>query len=350
MTRHPSASFLLLVALLASAGAARAADDHWTGTVLEEDDYWAPDNRDRHYTHGIRFSGTSGEVRDWLGPFRWLPLFPRADPDADGQARADVASRRYEILGGQNMYTPEDLARHVPDPRDRPYAGWLYGGVGVLQDTRFQGFDQFDRFALRLGTIGPSSGAGQLQTKWHLLISVAQPNGWHAQLHDEPALDLYRERKWRVPLTPPSGSGLDVDVIPQVAARAGNVYDYVAAGGMIRFGRNLAIDYGPPHIDENLGATYVNPSPGDGSAWSWYLFLGSEGRLVGRNIFLDGNSFQRSASVAKEVAVGDAEIGAAMVWEHMRVAYTYVYRSNEFRNQDHPDHYGSINFTFRLPF
>jgi lipid A 3-O-deacylase len=333
-----------LVALAAAGtiGGTRAADEPWTGTVIEDDDYWAPDNHDRHYTHGIQFSGTSGEVRDafWLRPFEWLPLFPDASS----------ASRRYEILGGQNMYTPADTSRFVPDPRDRPYAGWLYGGGAVLQDTEFQQFDQFDRFATRFGTIGPSSGAGALQRKWHLLISVARPNGWHAQLHDEPTLDLYRERKWRFYRPLADGSALGFDAIPQVSVRAGNVYDYVAAGGMIRFGRNLRVDYGPPHIDENLGATYVNPSRGDGSKWAWYMFLGTEGRLVGRNIFLDGNSFQRSPSVAKEVAVGDAEIGAAMVWEHMRVGYTYVYRSNEFRFQDHPDHYGSINFTFRLPF
>src|SRR5436190_1908 len=80
-------------------------------------------------------------------------------------------------------------------PRDRPYAGWLYGGVGLMQDTNSV---QFDRVALRLGTIGASSGAGQLQTKWHLLIQVSQPQGWRAQLHDEPTLDLFRERKWRI--------------------------------------------------------------------------------------------------------------------------------------------------------
>jgi lipid A 3-O-deacylase len=331
---------LLALAAAGSIGDVRADDEPWTATVIEEDDYWAPDNHDRHYTHGIRFSGTSGEVKDpfWLGPFRWLPLFPDA-------GTASV-SRRYEILAGQNMYTPDDTARFVPDPHDRPYAGWLYGGAAVLQDTDTR---QFDRFAVRLGTIGPSSGAGALQTKWHLLISVARPNGWHAQLPDEPTLDLFRERKWRLHAPLVAGSALEFDAIPQVSLRVGTVYDYVAAGGMIRFGRNLKIDYGPPHIDENLGATYVNPSNGDGG-WAWYLFLGTEGRLVARNIFLDGNAFRRSPSVPKEIAVGDAEIGAAIVVEHLRLAYTYVYRSNEFRFQDHPDHYGSFSVTFRLPF
>jgi lipid A 3-O-deacylase len=155
MTRYlPLATVLVLAAVLAPP--ARALDLGWTATVIEEDDFYTANSRDRHYTHGIRFTGTSGDVQDpvWLRPFQWLPLFPDA-----GQT-----SRRYEILGGQSMYTPEDTGRASPDPRDRPYAyaGWLYGGVGLLQDTDTR---QFDRLAVTLGTIGPSSGAGQVQTK-----------------------------------------------------------------------------------------------------------------------------------------------------------------------------------------
>jgi len=317
-------------------GAAHAADLNWTGSILEEDDFWAPNNRDRHYTHGIEFLGTSGEVQDpfWLGPFQWWPLFP------DSGER----SRRYEILGGQNMYTPENTSISTPDPRDRPYAGWLQGGAGLMQDTDGR---QFDRFVARLGEVGPGSGAGQLQSKWHLLIDNPQPQGWHAQLHDEPTLDLFEERKWR--FYGAAGGGLGFDAIPQLSARIGSVYDYVAAGGMVRFGRNLLVDYGPPRIDENLGAPYVNPDKGDGP-WSWYGFLGAEGRAVARNMFLDGNAFERSPHVDREPLVGDAEIGFAIAYQHLRFAYTYVYRTVEYRTQDHPDHYGGLDLTFHLPF
>ena len=343
VVRTVSVACLLAVGLsfAIAAGPARAADPapdlNWTGSIMEEDDFWAPDNLDRHYTHGIEFLGTSGEVRDpaWQRPFQWWPLFPET---------TGALSRRYEILGGENMYTPDNLLPSTPDPHDRPYAGWLYGGAALMQDTEAR---QFDRFAVRLGTIGPASGAGQLQSKVHLLIDNPQPMGWGAQLHDEPTLDLFEERKWR--FYRPTGGGLGVDAIPQVSARAGNVYDYVAAGGMVRFGRNLLVDYGPPRIDENLGAPYANPTNGEGP-WTWYGFLGTEGRLVAHNIFLDGNSFQRSPSVDKEPAVGDAELGVALAYEHLQLAYTYVYRSIEYRSQDHPDHYGGIDLTFRLPF
>jgi hypothetical protein len=82
--RHRSVIGALAAMVLAIAGAPARADDNWTGSILEEDDFWAPNDRDRHYTHGIRFSGTSGDVHTdfWQAPFRWLgsltPAFPTA--------------------------------------------------------------------------------------------------------------------------------------------------------------------------------------------------------------------------------------------------------------------------------
>jgi lipid A 3-O-deacylase len=120
---------LLLVALLPHGVAAQAqeataqwSESDWTATILEEDDFWAPHNRDRHYTHGIRFSATSGEAEGvWQRPFIWLSGLTAAFPNTDD------ASRRYNvILLGQNMYTPENFRLFNPDPHDRPFAGWLY--------------------------------------------------------------------------------------------------------------------------------------------------------------------------------------------------------------------------------
>ena len=332
----------ILVTILVTPLPRAHADSAWTGNIVEEDDFWAPDNRDRHYTHGIRFSATSGDVHDpaWLAPFNWLsPIF-------GNDTGTDVA-RRYNLVAGQNIYTPENGGLINPDPRDRPYAGWIYSGIGLMQDSHG---DQFDELDLKLGLVGPGSFASQTQTKFHLLINVATFRGWHAQLHNEPTLDLFYTRKWRY--WQPIGDDHDWawDVIPDVGARVGNVYDYLAGGGMVRLGRNLRVDYGPPHADLNMGSDYINPDRADAGDFGFYGFLGAEGRAVARNIFLDGNSFKPSASVDKRPLVGDLEGGLAGTWGHWRLAYTYVYRSEEFQHQHAPDHYGSLNLTFKQPF
>jgi hypothetical protein len=133
-------------------------------------------------------------------------------------------------------------------------------------------------------------------------------------------------------------------------ARVGNVYDYLAGGGLLRLGRNLRVDYGPPHVDLNNGSDYINPDRADVEGVGFYVFLGAEWRAVARNIFLDGNSFKASASVDKLPLVGDLQSGLAGTWGHWRLAYTYVYRSQEFIHQSAPDHYGSLDLTFRASF
>ena len=306
-------------------------DDEWTASGIEEDDYFAPHNKDEHYTQGLRLSATSPE-RDGAWPLAGLPWASRIDPASGG-------AWRYTITLGQNMYTPHDRSLAVPDPRDRPYAGWLYAGFGLMQDSGAA----LDEAALRLGVVGPAALAREVQTDWHLNVIGTKPFlGWASQLRNEPALDLYYDRKWRLPGNEAtSGGGWGWDVLPQASIRVGNVYDYLGGGGLLRFGRNLATDYGPPHIDLNTGSDYINPARGDGG-FGFYVFVGGEARLVARNMFLDGNSFQSSAHVSKYPAVADGEIGLALTRGHFRLAYTLVYRTPEFVNQEGADHYGSL--------
>ncbi len=278
-------------------------DPAWVTSFVEEDDFWAPHNKDRHYTHGVRVAFTSPDVHSpfWQAPFDWIgsvtTAFPSKDPSLGSAA----------------------------EPIDR-----------------------FDALQLNLGIVGPGSLANAMQTHYHLLIQVAPFQGWHAQLHNEPAADLYYERKWRHHGESEGGWGWDA--IPQAGARVGNVYDYLAAGGLLRVGRNLRVDYGPPHIDLNTGAEYLNLERLTAGDWGIYFFVGGEARAVAHNIFLDGNDFKSSAHVQKIPAVGDAEMGAAFFWWHLRLAYTLIYRSPEFIHQTGPDHYGSLNLTLHLSF
>ncbi|HEX7966883.1 MAG TPA: lipid A deacylase LpxR family protein, partial [Stellaceae bacterium] len=334
----------------------RADDPAWVTSIVEEDDFWAPHNKDRHYTHGIRLSLTSPDVQSplWQAPFNAIASFTPAFPDQPASAaiNGESIARRYNIIPlGQNMYTPENFALVNPDPRDRPYAGWLYGGIGLMQDTPGtpeDPVDRFDELALKLGIVGPGSLAHDTQKYYHLLIQVSPLQGWHAQLRNEPAGDLYYERKWRHHGETASGWGWDA--IPQAGLRVGNVFDYAAAGGMVRLGHNLRVDYGPPHIDHNTGADYLNLERLTAGDWGIYFFVGGEARAVAHNIFLDGNDFKSSAHVDKIPLVGDAEGGLAFFYWHFRLAYTLVYRSNEFVHQTGPDRYGSLNLTLHLKF
>ena len=94
----------------------------------------------------------------------------------------------------------------------------------------------------------------------------------------------------------------------------GNIFTYAAAGAMVRFGQRLRADWGQPRIQPALsGSDFVNHGAlHDGPAW--YVFAGTEGRAVARNIFLDGNTWEDGPSVDKKPFVADLTAGAAVSW------------------------------------
>jgi lipid A 3-O-deacylase len=327
------------VAVMLGAGPARA-DDSSRVTVIEENDsvLFEPD---KYYTQGLEFAYLGPDVAvdsAWIGPFDALAgLGPF---DADG---ASEVSRRYEILLGQSMFTPEDTAREDPDPDDRPYAGWLYGGVGLIQDTDRRRLDHLELLA---GIVGPDAGGKKTQNDYHQFLGVDESRGWDEQLHNEPGLMLSYERKWR--FLQPIGGGFAVDAIPEHGITVGNVMDYVEAGGMLRFGKNLEADYGPQRIRPALSGTpYFNSDYLEqGDPFGFYFFVGTQGRAVARNLFLDGNTFRDSRSVDSEALVGDLTGGLALFWGNaVRLDTAVTYRTEEFEAQDNPTTLWGLNMT-----
>jgi len=331
-----------MLVLLAPAHAAsadeEASEDDGQGVVniQLENDLWGS-GKDRHYTHGTRFSYLSKEnptgfekaVKNKLKD--WLPNLVLPD------------TNRIGFSLGQSIFTPEDIASTELQADDRPYAGWLYGGVSLISEWG-NGHDHFDNLEINIGVVGPWAQGDETQTFVHRLKEVQLPNGWHHQLENEPGFVLYYERKWRFP-SHVTFAGLSADLTPNLGMALGNVYTYGAAGGILRVGVDLPNDYGPPGIKPGLsGSDFFEPT----KKFGWYVFSGVEGRVMGRNIFLDGNTFEDSHSVDKKILVGDLQVGIVITaFETVRLAYTNVFRSKEFDGQDGTDQFGSLHLSFR---
>ena len=69
---------------------------------------------------------------------------------------------------------------------------------------------------------------------------------------------------------------------------------------------------------------------------------------MGRNIFLDGKTFRDSHSVDFNVFVADLSAGVAVNIKNTKLAYAFVYRTKEFKDQDEAQVFGtvSLNWTF----
>lgn len=292
---------------------------------------------DRHFTHGTRISYLTRPI-DWISnaanSFPWFDLEKADSPENRIHARASVSL-------GHNIFTPENIAEYRLITDDRPYAGWLYMGFGVVGN---QGSSRYDKLELNIGTIGPLSGAENVQKEWHSFFGLQRPNGWEHQLENELGVVLHYEQARRygrkdLPYA------LEFDVIPHFGGSIGNVFTHLAAGYTIRLGNNLEDDFGPPRIRPSLpGGEYFNKE----NCFNWYLFAGMEGRAVARNIFLDGNTFSESHSVDKRTWVGDLQAGLAVQIYRFRITYTQIFRTSEYSGQNSADEFGSLSLSYQF--
>jgi hypothetical protein len=292
-----------------------------------ENDLFA--NADRHYTNGVRLGYLSAE-EDLP---RWVDKLANAFP-----LFLQGGSRRIGFALGQSMYTPGDISRANPDPNDRPYAGWLYGSVGVVAERG----PRLDILQLDFGVVGPAAQADSSQKLVHRLTGAKDPRGWAYQIENEPGIVLTYQRKWRG-LYELSPFGFGADVTPYGGGSVGNVLTQAVGGAMVRFGLDLPADYGPPRVAPALtGSDFYLPR----KEFGWYLFAGIEGRAVARNIFLDGNTWKHSRSVDKKPLVGDLQVGIAVTIEDVRLSYTHVFMTKEFHGQARADSFGAFSVSF----
>lgn len=139
--------------------------------------------------------------------------------------------------------------------------------------------------------------------------------------------------------------GLGYDVVPHFGGGFGNVFTYAVAGLTLRIGPDLKEDFGPPRIRPSLpGGGFFRSKRG----FNWYVFAGAEGRAVLHNIFLDGNIFSSSHWVDKEIWVGDLQAGLAVQVDRVRLSYTQIFRTREFKEQESADSFGTLSISYQF--
>jgi len=341
LSKNRHLSFLAFATLLVSTPAmaqdqpSPPPDTHSYITLQFDNDFFG--GSDRHCTNGMRAA--------YLSPEGAVPGLIRKAGEIVPLFHASQ-NMRFSVSIGQNIYTPTDISLSDPPTDDRPYGGWLYTGIGLVSDD---GTWQ-DKMELDVGVVGPYSLAEETQTNWHRIFGFQQPKGWKYQLKNEPGATLYYEKSRRSLYEfPLSGlipiEHLGVDATPHVGLALGNVFTYGAAGITFRFGDDLPADFGPPKIRPNLpGSDYFELH----DSFGWYFFGGVEGRLVARNIFLDGNTFESSRSVDKNPVVADFQAGVALTFSRARLSYTHLWRTPEYIGQRAFDNYGSVALSMRF--
>ncbi|BAM02395.1 lipid A deacylase LpxR family protein [Phycisphaera mikurensis] len=328
---------------LASAAAARAAEAIAAAEpplrvsltlAFENDGSFVRENADsdRHETSAagaiLSFHGDAAD-----------PLF-----DALGLAHRGTA---WGLVGGQRLFTPEVIDAPTRDPGDRPFAGYLYGGVFVQRELG----DALDHLQLDLGIVGPSALGEETQSAVHDLIGEEDPN-WIDQLGDELAAQLTYRREWRVPLGEIDAWGvpLGLRVLPRVGFGLGTVERYASAGVDVELGHRLG--------DSFSAGRLLAPPAATGAAVTGFragLFGRAGGSYVQWDTFLDGSSVRDpSASVSREPWRGELGGGFRFAWEGERARFAFEYLqlvlTDRFETQRTTDGVASASLRFEWAF
>ncbi len=278
-----------------------------------ENDFFA--GYDRHYTNGVQ-----------------LALLADLDK-APAWLRSLSADPQMVVAIGQRIYTPTNTDLPIPDPNDRPYAGWAY----VMGDVRTRNASTIDHLSATLGVVGPASGARQAQNSVHSLLGEQSSKGWDTQMGNRPTFMIGYERAWPDAWQTRFGSH-QMDLGLRSGLSAGTPLTYIEAGAVLRYGANLPTDLPVTHV--SLGP------PRDGyrgaTRFGWYVWLGLDAHVVGYNEFLQGPTYSGGTRVERENFGTDVQVGIAAAWPKARVGFTLVQRSREFARQPGADRYGQL--------
>lgn len=246
---------------------------------------------------------------------------------------------------GQLVFTPENVLSKELVEEDRPYAGYLFFGIGFSSVLK----NRLDTWQFNAGVVGPAALAQETTDFVHHLVGGEPAQGWENQLPNEPALEAIYETKWRT-LNAQNASGFGYNLIPHVGGRLGNIAVYANGGAEYRLGWFIPANFGDGGIQSGSapGAAFFQEKRGDSGKMrtSFHFFGKLDGRLVLRDIFLDGSTFKESHRVEKENVVADLIVGLAFYYHRLKCSYAYTFRTIEFNEQRVPHAFGALSVAF----
>ncbi|MFM7241360.1 MAG: lipid A deacylase LpxR family protein [Opitutia bacterium] len=301
----------LLILLLAASRPVRAEEllspfpsvnEAGVFSLLEENDKFSFNNRDRYYTQGLRLV-----VNHENGFYAALT---------------------------QEINTPADTVTANPPLDDLPYSAALYFSYGhgrVLE--RGGRRDVLFVWELQLGVVGPAAGGPTIQNSVHRLIGVPVSSGWQTQQPNEIVANLNLDFRKRFDL--PGGRPGLRDLIVRAGAELGTIRTEFIVGGQIRWGRGLGRSWGNTTFRQSPAFDPVARLRGeltDPPVAAWF-FADAQVEVVVSNYATDGGNFRASRGVPREPIVGQFSLGYSFQFHRVATTLYTSVRTHEFAAQ-----------------
>ncbi len=243
---------------------------------------------------------------------------------------------------GVKMYTPENGKAPTISEQDRPFAGYLFGN-GIL--NYFYENESYLKLGLSLGIIGPSSGGGKIQAKFHKFFGMYGVDGWDYQIKDLLALNaniLYSKKLIHF-------CGERVDMHGLAELNLGTVETNVGLGIMSRFSISplnkiyLSGTYGSLIDSRPLKKSLRIPE--------FFVFFNPMIYYRAYDATIQGSMFSDKSPVTFDIEpiLYSIETGIIFQMYRINVKYSVTFNSIEVLNDKvYGQTYGTINISYIL--
>jgi hypothetical protein len=242
---------------------------------------------------------------------------------------------------GTQAYTPDDTDADEIVEDEQPYAGWTY-----LESTLYSvSKTQLRSLSLKVGMVGPASGAEHIQNGFHNLFGIDEVDGWNNQLENEVGVNLKYTQKWRIDV---ENDIIETAFIPFVSTELGNIATNASAGFSTRIGWNIPKDFGAATMNMFSDAGINSYSQRDNATyhdWSFSLNFMAAGSGIARDIFLDGNTNKDSHSVDRKKFVGYLGYGFSLRYKDYIVDLVNIYNTKKYNSANSGHNYTSLRLS-----
>ena len=299
--------------------------NHAINIVSENDAYFEPFIKsDEYYTagHFISYLSPEFEADSWINKIAgFAHLY-------------DTHFTRFAVSLNQELYTPDKKYnyndRAVPLRDDILFGAGLYANLSFLSRTR----DFMEQFSLDIGLVGPKAFGKQVQNGVHRLTNNGEAKGWdYHGLKSEILVNLHYGFIYRWVFIEDF-----FDVLPQFQISLGNAYTALNVGARFRVGYGIRNDFGLQKLKSRFAQNIVD----DGL--KIYAVFGINGSIVGRDMFVEGNTGKNApkSGVKLNRFLYEIEFGAMIGWKYLSFGYIWSNESLRFKGQNGHHKYGSL--------
>ncbi|PQA58499.1 lipid A deacylase LpxR family protein [Siphonobacter curvatus] len=290
--------------------------------ITSENDAYRWTLHDGYYTNGFFVS------------YRYVPR--RWNERRDSTSRLQKVISTYQL--GQQIFNPENVFLAQRNQIDRPYTGYLYASKGFTFFYRQNHVLQLD---LALGTIGPRSGAENIQKFIHRTFDYIPPVGWRNQLNNEWGLNLNAQYAYN--LIPAPKKWLDLYALGQ--AQLGTTFTRASVGLLLQIGLFR------PASESALFHSRISRNPSSSSP-ELYLFFQPGYQYQVYNATVQGGLFRSNKGPgAGEITRGvyQHQIGLTYASRRFTLQATLDLKQKEARSmQNEVEKYGGFSAAYRF--